>query len=107
MTIDVISDGLNGFKEVMDGYGVKDFEVNISPALKFASNKIFLIEQIYNRTGIRIKALSNSEQKYLDLFALTESSDYEKLAQENNELYDQYMEESLNYKKMADNFNML
>ena len=81
-TIDVISDGLNGFKDVMDGYGVRDYVVNISPAIKFASNKIFLLEQIYNRTGMRIKALSNSEQKYLDLFALTESDNYDQMAQE-------------------------
>jgi len=82
MTMDVISEGLNNFKDVMASYGVKDYVVNISPAIKFASNKIFLIEQIYNRTGIRIIPLSNSEQKYLDLFALTESSEYEQLAKE-------------------------
>ena len=81
-TIDVISEGLNSFKDVMDGYGVKDYVVNISPSIKFASNKIFLIDQIYNRTGMTVKALSNSEQKYLDLFALTESSDYEQFSNE-------------------------
>lgn len=81
-TMDVISEGLTGFKEVMDGYGVTDYVVNISPALKFASNKIFLIEQIYNRTGMRLKALSNSEQKYLDLLAITDSDQYEDFANE-------------------------
>lgn len=53
------------FSEKMKEYGVTDYVAYATSAIREASNSILILEQIKLRSGIHIKVLSNSEQRFL------------------------------------------
>ena len=63
--IDELCDILIGFQGIMKGYGVKDYRACATSAFRDLRNPLIIIEQIYQRTGIRIEVLSNAEQHFL------------------------------------------
>ena len=65
------------------------------------------LQNMYSQMSNVAKSVGGQQNATQLAGSIQQMTQGEKLAQENNELYDQYMEESLNYKKMADNFNML
>ncbi len=88
-SIDNLCTILNGFKEKMKEYGVKEYNIAATSALREADNNIIVLDQVRQRTGFLIKILSNSEQRYLcyKSIALTENS-FHKLIQKGALLVD-------------------
>ncbi len=80
---------LNGFKLKMSEYGVIDYNIAATSALREADNNIIVIDQVRQKTGFTINILSNSEQRYLcyKSIALTENA-FHKLIQKGTLLVD-------------------
>lgn len=88
-SIDKLCKILNGFSEKMKEYGVSDYMIIATSALREADNNLIVLDQVKQRTGFSIKILSNSEQRYLcyKAIALTENS-FHKLIQKGTLLAD-------------------
>lgn len=56
---------LVGFTEKMAEYHVEDYIACATSAIREASNKFMILDQIKLTSGIKIKVLSNSEQRFL------------------------------------------
>lgn len=63
--IDSMCTILKGFCQVMEEYQVKDCRAYATSALREAGNRQIVLDQIRVRTGIKVKVLSNSEQRFL------------------------------------------
>ncbi len=63
--IDAMCTILKGFCRVMEEYQVKDCRAYATSALREAGNSQIVLDQIRVRTGIEVKVLSNSEQRFL------------------------------------------
>ncbi len=57
---------LREYREIMAGYHVDDYRAYGTSAIRETDNAIIILDQIEQRTGIRIEVLSNSEQRFLD-----------------------------------------
>ena len=80
---------LNGFSEKMKEYAVVDYMIIATSALREADNNLIVLDQIKQRTGFKIKILSNSEQRYLCYKAIAFSKNtFHKLIQKGTLLVD-------------------
>lgn len=61
---------LNSFRKIMDGYRITDYRAYGTSAIREAENVLILLDQIEQKTGIRIEVLSNSEQRLLNYKAI-------------------------------------
>ena len=88
-SIDKLCTILNGFKDKMKEYGISDYMIASTSALREADNNLIVLDQVRQRTGFRIKILSNSEQRYLcyKSIALKENS-FHRLIQKGTLLVD-------------------
>lgn len=57
---------LREFVTVMKGYRTEEYKAYGTSAIREISNKDLVLDQIAQRTGVRIEVLSNSEQRFLD-----------------------------------------
>lgn len=57
---------LKVFAEVMKSYQVEDYRAYGTSAIRETENTTIVLDQIAQRTGIRLEVLSNSEQRFLD-----------------------------------------
>lgn len=57
---------LREFVSIMESYKVDDYKVYGTSAIREVKNTAILLDQIAQRTGIRIEVISNSEQRFLD-----------------------------------------
>ena len=57
---------LREFSEIMKSYKVADYVAYGTSAIRETENTAILLDQIRQRTGIKIGVLSNSEQRFLD-----------------------------------------
>lgn len=53
------------YKQIMEGYQVDDYAAYAGSVLRNTKNKLFVLDQLYIRTGIRIQVLSNSEHRFI------------------------------------------
>lgn len=63
--LDEICRVLQGFMDIMKGYRVNGFAAIATSAFREAENNTIVLDQIRVRTGIEVKVLSNSEQRYI------------------------------------------
>lgn len=63
--LDDLCDTLIGFKRVMAEYGVTEHRACATSSFRELSHQLIIIEQIYQRTGIKIEVLSSAEQHFL------------------------------------------
>ena len=63
--LDEICKVLQGFMDVMNGYRVNGYAAIATSAFREAENNTIVLDQIRVRTGIEVKVLSNSEQRYI------------------------------------------
>ncbi len=63
--VDVLCEILLDFKRMMQEFGVTEYRACATSAFRELINPIIVIEQIFQRTGLRVEVLSNSEQHYL------------------------------------------
>ncbi|WP_343208409.1 exopolyphosphatase [Anaerolentibacter hominis] len=69
-TIDEMCEVLSGFTLKMQEYGVSAYTAYATSAIREASNNIMLLEQVKLRTGLKVKIVSNSEQRFLSYKAI-------------------------------------
>lgn len=62
---------LQNFRLKMKEYQVNDYTAYATSALREASNQIVILDQIKLRCGLKVKILSNSEQRFLCYKAIT------------------------------------
>lgn len=63
--IDNLCKTLNDFKGFMKEYGVEEYRVCATSALREVKNTRILLDQIRVRTGFRVEILSNSEHRFI------------------------------------------
>lgn len=63
--VDSLCEILVDFKKMMREFGAEDYRACATSAFRELDNAILIIEQIYQRTGIRVEVLSNAEQHFL------------------------------------------
>lgn len=68
--VDELCQILLSFKEVMNTYQIEDYKAYGTSAIRETKNKMILLDQIEQRTGIRIEVISNSEQRFLNYKAI-------------------------------------
>lgn len=69
--VDELCHILQSFTLKMEEYQVSDYTAYATSALREASNQIVILDQIKLRCGLKIKILSNSEQRFLYYKAIT------------------------------------
>ena len=55
---------LKDFSHIMEGYQVENYRACATSTLQEAENVWIVLEQVYQKTGIRVEILSNSEQRF-------------------------------------------
>ena len=58
---------LKDFADIMKGYKVQGYKACGTSALRDAKNNQIILDQIRVRTGIAVKLISNSEQRFLTI----------------------------------------
>ncbi len=64
--VDELCRVLREYKKIMDGYKAQDYKAYGTSAIREIENTVIVLDQIEQRTGIKIEVLSNSEQRFLD-----------------------------------------
>ncbi|MDA3846053.1 MAG: HD domain-containing protein [Vallitaleaceae bacterium] len=64
-TVDLVCEMLAVFKQIMNDYGVKVYKALATSAIREASNRDYIVDQIKLKTGLELRVLSNSEEQYL------------------------------------------
>lgn len=64
--LDELCKTLLEFKEIMAGYRVESYKAYGTSAIRETRNTTIVLDQIAQRTGIKVETLSNSEQRFLD-----------------------------------------
>lgn len=57
---------LREFREIMNAYHVEDYQAYGTSAIRETDNTTIVLDQIAQRTGLKLDILSNSEQRFLD-----------------------------------------
>ena len=63
--VDTLCEILLDFKRMMAEFGVTEYRCCATSVFRELINPVIVIEQIFQRTGIRVEVLSNSEQHFL------------------------------------------
>ncbi|MCD7725657.1 MAG: HD domain-containing protein [Clostridiales bacterium] len=64
--VDELCSVLRDYVEIMKSYRADDYKAYGTSAIRETENTMIVLDQIAQRTGIRIEVLSNSEQRFLD-----------------------------------------
>lgn len=87
--LDKLAHILHDFKRIMDEYKVSGYRACAKSAFREAKNEVLALELIYQRTGIRIDVLSNSEQRFLGYKAIASKEvDFNKMIQKGTAIVD-------------------
>ena len=73
---------LQGFKLLMEEYGVEEYKMQATTAVREASNQIFLLDQIYNKTGLIVDVVDMPMEIYTKYVAIRNTLKNEKLSSE-------------------------
>lgn len=69
--IDEVCEILFGFTEIMKEYHVEDYVAYATSSIREAANRDIIIDRIKVKTGLLVKVLTNSEQRFLGYKALS------------------------------------
>lgn len=79
--VDRICEILNNFKGIMEEYRVINSEVYASAVIRDLSNQFLILDQIYLRTGFKVKILSNSEHRFITYQSVACRNEFENMIQ--------------------------
>lgn len=80
---------LKDFASIMKGYQVNEYRAYATTAMREAKNSQIVLEQIRVRTGIQVKVLSNSEQRFIRYKAIAiKASEFQKTIQKGTAIAD-------------------
>ena len=87
--IDELCRTLLDFKQVMKSYQVDGYRAYGTSALRETKNTLIVLDQIAQRTGIEVKILSNSEQRFLDYKSIASKGEsFRKIIEEKTAIVD-------------------
>jgi exopolyphosphatase/guanosine-5'-triphosphate,3'-diphosphate pyrophosphatase len=69
-TMDAALEALDGFREIMDGYGVQAVRAVATSAVREARNADMFLDRIQGRTGIRFEIINEAEESRLVYMAV-------------------------------------
>lgn len=80
---------LKEFSEVMKTYRVEGYRAYATSAMREAKNRQIILDQIRVRTGIEVRILSNSEQRFLSYKAIAlKETEFQKIIQKGTAIAD-------------------
>ena len=80
---------LKEFQNIMRSYKVSDYKAYGTSAVRETKNTKILLDQIRQRTGIRIDVLSNSEQRFIDYKSIaSRTEDFDKIMEKGTAIVD-------------------
>ena len=80
---------LGEFVQIMKAYRVKDYRAYATSAIREAQNKQIILEQIRVRTGIKVRIISNSEQRFISYKAIAaKAAEFNKIIQKGTAIID-------------------
>ena len=80
---------LNEFQNIMKTYKVSDYKAYGTSAIRETQNTRILLDQIWQRTGIKIDVLSNSEQRFMDYKSIaSRTEDFNKIIEKGTAIVD-------------------
>jgi len=77
--VNEICEILTGFRRLMDEYGVEEYKLQATTAVREASNQVFLIDQIYSRTGLYVEVVDMPQEIYTKYVAIRNTLKQEKI----------------------------
>lgn len=86
--IDELCDVLYGFTQIMSEYKVDDYVAYTTSSIREAENKAIILDRIKVKTGLEVKILSNSEQRFLCYKALAGKEEFSSYIQEGTAIVD-------------------
>lgn len=87
--VDELCRTLKEFVDIMNSYKVEEYRAYGTSAIRESENAMILLDQIAQRTGIRIEVLSNSEQRFLHYKALASMGEtYRKILEQSTAIVD-------------------
>lgn len=87
--VDELCRNLKEFSDIMKSYKVEDYKAYGTSAIREAENATILLDQIEQRTGIRVETLSNSEQRFLDYKSVASKGEsFRKIIEEKTAIVD-------------------
>lgn len=79
--VEELCDTLKAFLHILQGYKVEKYEVYASSVIREASNELFVLDQIFLRTGVQVKVMSNSEHRFISYKSMAGRAQFEKMIQ--------------------------
>lgn len=62
--VNEICEVLQGFKRLMEEYGVEEYDLQATTAFREATNQLFLLDQIYSRTGLKVNIVDMPQETH-------------------------------------------
>lgn len=86
--VDELSRVLRNYRDIMKSYRVDDYRAYGTSAIRETENTAIVLDQIAQRTGIRIEVLSNSEQRFLNYKAIASRGRFNKVVEKGTAIVD-------------------
>lgn len=87
--VDELCKTLKEFAAIMGSYKVEAYRAYGTSAIRETENSAILLDQIEQRTGIRLEVLSNSEQRFLDYKSIASTGEsFRKIIEEKTAIVD-------------------
>ena len=77
--VDELCDMLSEFRTIMNGYKVDSYEIYASSFFDSVSNKMFVLDQVYIRTGFQINVINNVTHRFISYKSLVNNEAFAKL----------------------------
>lgn len=72
-TMEAALKALEGFRRIMDGYGVERYRAVATSAVREAANRDSFLDRVYLRTGLEVEVIDGSEENRLTYLAVREA----------------------------------
>lgn len=87
--VDELCRTLKEFIDIMNSYKVESYRAYGTSAIRETENSAILLDQIAQRTGIRVEVLSNSEQRFLDYKSIaSQGENFRKIIEQKTAIVD-------------------
>lgn len=86
--VDELSRVLRNYRDIMKSYRVDDYKAYGTSAIRETENTAIVLDQIAQRTGVRIEVLSNSEQRFLNYKAIASRGRFNKVVEKGTAIVD-------------------